>query len=80
MGTIAKEVDVQWNCYNLYFCFTGQLLITWKHKLKVLNIVFPFCLGANLNLKGSGGKTPLGWARKQGHSNIVRLLEAAGDE
>lgn len=39
------------------------------------------CLpGANINMKNNQGRTALYHARREGHENIVRILEAAGDE
>lgn len=37
-------------------------------------------LGANIYAKSSIGKTALYYARRDRHSNIVRLLEAASDK
>jgi ankyrin repeat protein len=34
--------------------------------------------GANPNLKGGGGMTPLMWAVRNGRTEVVRLLVAAG--
>ncbi len=34
--------------------------------------------GANLNLAGRGGATPLRLAKSRGYSEMVKILEAAG--